>query len=161
MNARIYREIRDEAGDELRPGTRLLLINMPLAASHIAPMVRLASGVDDVEALLVSLSPAWTMPTERPRVECLGQRRVRVRPPPGREAFFETREERALHLLEVPLEPDRRYRAGGVTVTPVSRDGRVVSLELELDRSLALGLDRLYLFVETDDGLAHRVCAGR
>lgn len=159
VNQRIYDDIVGESPSETMPaGARILMVNMPIAASHIAPMLRLHHDVDEVSALLLTLSPEWTTPTERPRVDCVDDQHLRIWPSGDREAFFETREERFLHLLLHPLDPHRAYRTEGVTVTPVTRGDRVIALDIELERPLSGGLERVYAFYEDDGRLAHRLC---
>lgn len=160
VNERVFADIRADAADGLEPGTRLLLINMPIAASHIASTLRLRGGPGDVRATLISVSPQWTIPDEQPRVTCLDAHRVRVHPAGDRGAFFLTREEWNLHLLRQPLDPDRSYDAGGVTVIPLTEGDAVVALDLVFDEPLHDGPFRLYSFYEGGGRLAHLECAG-
>lgn len=158
VNDRVYEDVRREGGP-FRAGTVLLLVNMPVAASHLAPMARVLQGERDVRVVLISVSPEWAMPREDQRIECLGPRRLRVHPPGGRPAFFETEEEQDLQLLRRPLDPHRTFRRPGLEVTPVldARD-RVVALDVLVDRPLDLGLDRVYAFHEAGGRVAHRAC---
>jgi len=157
----ISRRAFDDIALERAPlldGTRLLMVNMPLPASHLASMSRVLTGQSDVTALLVSISPEWAAPTHRARVQCLDDHHVRVLPPEGSEAFFRTPEEWNLQLLHRPIDPTRTYRKEGVTVQPVVENHEVVALEITLDRSLGEGRDRIYSFYDDGERLAHRVC---
>jgi len=158
VNERVFADVRADAPDGLEPGTRLLLVNMPIAASHIASTVRLRGGPDDVRATLISVSPEWTLPDEPAPVSCLGPHRVRVHPPGGRDAFFLTREEWNLQLLRHPLDPDLMYDADGVTITPLTDGDRVVALDLAFDEPLRDGPFRLYSFHDDGARLAHLEC---
>ncbi len=159
VNERVYADVRADAPAGLAPGTRLLLVNMPVAASHIASTVRLRGGPDDVRATLISVSPEWTVPRQPAPVTCLDPYRVRVHPPGGRDAFFRTREEWNLQLLRHPLDPDLRYDADGVTITPLTEGDRVVALDLAFDEPLRDGPFRLYSFHDEGGRLAHLECA--
>lgn len=155
VSERIVQDVRSDP--PLEPGDRLLLVNMPVAASHLASTLRLRGGPADTRVTLVSVSPQWTLPTETPQVRCLDSTHVRVLPNEGRQAFFETSEEVALQLLRQPFDPHRSYDADGLTITPVVEEGRVVALDLVLDQPLDQGTFRIYAF--QDQGrLAHRVC---
>lgn len=157
VSERVYADITRDA--PVDGGTRLLLVNMPLAASHVASTARLATGHRDVESLLLTISPEWSLPTERPRVTCLGPDRLRIEPPASRSAFFSTPEEWHLQQLHVPVDPEGRYAARGVTVEPVERDGAIAALDVTLPSSLDRGNQRVYAFYDDGRKLAHRVCA--
>ncbi|HEY3353015.1 MAG TPA: glycosyltransferase family 39 protein, partial [Polyangia bacterium] len=158
VNRRVHDEIVADGGGRLPPGTTLYLVNMPFTAAHVAPMARVLTGNPAIRAMLVTLSDEWATPTRPVEVECLGPQAVRVRPPAGRRALLDTKEEWHLHLFRRPLDTGAVYRADGVAVTPVVDGGRVVALDLRFDRPLAAGLDRVYSFHDDGRRLAHRRC---
>ncbi len=155
---RTYDDVMADAPNGLPEGARLYLVNMPLVSAHIAPMVQVRQGLDDVHAVLVTVSTAWVEHRDRVRVECVSPTHVRLRPPSGRDAFFDTREEWYLQQLERPFDPHRGYRTVGATVHPVTDGDRIVALDLFLDGPSTGERYRIYSFFDDGTRLAHRVC---
>ena len=154
-------EIEQDFGGPPSTEAHLVLVNLPVAASHVASHLRLRAGRPDIHATLATLTPEWTLPIAGPSVECLSPHAVRIGPPPGHDALFETPEEWHVHLFRTPLVPGWSYRSKrGLTATPRWTDGHVDALELHFDQSLEDEDTRIYSFYRTGDGpLIHRVCA--
>lgn len=155
---RVFEDIRADAPGGLPAGSLLLLVNMPFTAAHTGPMLRLHGEPADLRAMLVTVSSEWATPTWRAQVDCVDDRHVRVRPPPEQGAFFATPEERNLHLAQKPFDASRTYRVPGMTVRPATEGDRVIALDLELDRPLSQGRDRIFVFADDGRRIAHRRC---
>ncbi|MFH1529943.1 MAG: hypothetical protein ABIK09_04305 [Pseudomonadota bacterium] len=141
-------------------GAHLILVNLPVAASHVTSHLRLRAGRGDIHATLATVTPEWTTPTAGPPVECISGDAIRIGPPPGHAALFATPEEWHIHLFRIPLVEGRSYRTeSGITATPRWMDGHVDALKLLFDESLDDGRIRVYSFYDAGDGpLVHRVC---
>jgi hypothetical protein len=158
---RVVREdVERDLGGPAPEGLRLLLVNLPISASHVASHLRLRAGHGDVTAVLVTLTPEWAAPPAGPEVACLSPDHVRIGPPPGHEALFESKEEWNIHLFRVPIDPTRRYGTPhGFQVAPVWEGAHAVALDLHFDPPLTNSHARIYSFYQDKDGhLAHRKC---
>jgi hypothetical protein len=149
----------DNSGPLNHPVT-LLFVNMPVSVSHVTSHLRLRAGNADIQGVLVTLTPEWTLPTSGPEVECLGPKHVRIGPPPGRKSLFASPEEWNVHLFRVPLEQGKRYETTlGFDAVPRWRDDEVIALDLYFEQPLSQSQLRLFSFYLDDNGnLAHRVC---
>ncbi len=156
ISERVTASIRQDA--PLAQGSLLLMVNLPFAAAHVAPMLRLTGGPHDVRAMLVTVATQWGMPTWRARVVCQDDRHVRILPPPEQGAFFATPEEWNLQLMRRPLDPAMTWYTDGVHVRPDWQHGRVVALDLAFDRPLTEGKDRIYVVYDDGHRVAHWRC---
>ncbi len=154
-------DIEADHGGPPAPGAHLVLVNLPVAASHVTSHLRLRAGHGDIHATLATVTPEWTVPPEGPPVECVSDRAVRIGPPPGHTALFASPEEWQIHLFRIPLVEGRAYPAEpGMTATPRWAAGEVEALDLEFDESLDDERIRIYSFHDAGEGpLVHRVCA--
>jgi len=155
---RTYDEIVADASGRLPEGSRLYLVNMPFVSAHVTPMLRLRAGLEDVRAIMLTVSTAWVDHSARARIECVSPTHLRIRPPTGRDAFFTTKEEWYLQQFELPIDPHRDYRTVDATVHPVTEGERIVALDLILDGPSTGDLHRVYSFYEDGEHFAHRVC---
>ena len=162
IEATVVEDIERSLGGPAPQGTHLLLVNMPISASHVAPHLRLRAGHGDVRASLVTISHEWTTPKQAGPVTCAGARRVTLLPPPELPAFFETPEEWSMQLFRVPLVPGRRYETSfGYSVEPQWTGGRATSLTLDFDEDLGGSGLHVYSFFEDAQGrIAHPHCMG-
>lgn len=152
-------DVEEDLGTPTPPGTRLLLINMPVSVSHLASHLRLRSGHGDVRAILATVTPSWVIPTSGPRLLCTSDRTVRIFPSEGHDTLFDTSEEWNLQLFRLPLQQGKSYTTPyGFTATPLWAGDKVLALDLSFDNPLSIGSHRLYSFYLDDSGLAHPVC---
>jgi len=153
-------DIERDLGGAPPEDATLILVNLPVAASHVTSHLRLRADRGDIHGVLATVTPEWAVPTAGPAVECSAADGIRIGPPPGHEALFASPEEWQIHLFRIPLIEGKTYRTDlGVTATPRWRDGRVDALDMRFDESLARGRYRVYNFHQAEGGpLVHRVC---
>ncbi len=158
ISERIYRDIKADTSGKMPLDSTIFLVNMPFAGSHLAPMLRLRLHNPKIHAVLLTLSPEWTIPTKKTPIQCLDERTILLKPPSPHRAFFKTPEEWNLQLLRFPFNPKKHYEIRGARILPILEKGEVVALKVIFKESLKNGKNYLYTFFDDGRRIAHHLC---